>query len=245
MHKYWAWLGLNLGKHAGIVSIVGLMITIGLGFGITKLEFATGQDSYLNKDEEVYKNSVAYQELFGGQAMITLVTLGDGQELTDLFTPENVEEWRAVEADLKEQGGDDIFGVVTPLTALEFTNALVLPESGNVVEGVAAQILLGADRARPHPGGSGDPQRVLGRDARPGERHPRGGPGDRQRGVERLPPLRQRGRDPQGAVAVLPQRDERPDGRPPARQPGHRDRGRGRPARAGRRPPTSSSATPP
>jgi hydrophobe/amphiphile efflux-3 (HAE3) family protein len=153
MHKYWAWLGLNLGKHAGIVSIVGLLITITLGFGITKLEFATGQDSYLNKDEEVYKNSVAYQELFGGQAMITLVTLAEGQELTDLFTPENVEQWRAVEADLKEQGGDDIFGVVTPLTALEFTNALVLPESGNVTEGVAAQILLGATERDPTPEG--------------------------------------------------------------------------------------------
>jgi hydrophobe/amphiphile efflux-3 (HAE3) family protein len=153
MHKYWAWLGLNLGKHAGIVSIVGLVITITLGFGITKLEFTTGQDSYLNKDEEIYENSVAYQELFGGQAMITLVTLAEGQELTDLFTPENVEQWRSVEADLKEQGGDDIFGVVTPLTALEFTNALVMPESGNVVDGVAAQILLGAAERDPTPEG--------------------------------------------------------------------------------------------
>lgn len=153
MHKYWAWLGLNLGKHAGIVSIVGLLITITLGFGITKLEFTTGQDSYLNKDEEIYKNSVAYQELFGGQAMITLVTLAEGQELVDLFTPENVEQWRAVDAELKEQGGDNIFGVVTPLTALEFTNALVLPESGNVTEGVAAQILLGAAERDPTPEG--------------------------------------------------------------------------------------------
>ena len=38
MHKYWSWLGLNLGKHAGIVSIVGLMITVVLGFGITVAE---------------------------------------------------------------------------------------------------------------------------------------------------------------------------------------------------------------
>jgi hydrophobe/amphiphile efflux-3 (HAE3) family protein len=153
MHKYWAWLGLNLGKHAGIVSIIGLLITVTLGYGITKLEFATGQDSYLNKDEEIYKNSVAYQELFGGQAMITLVTLSEDQELTDLFTPENVDQWRAVEAELKEQGGDDLFGVVTPLTALEFTDALVLPESGNVTEGVAAQILLGATERDPTPEG--------------------------------------------------------------------------------------------
>ncbi len=153
MQKYWAWLGLNLGKHAGIVSIVGLLITITLGFGITKLEFATGQDSYLNKNEDVYKNSLAYQDLFGGQAMVTLVTLGEGEELTDLFTPEAVAQWEAIEAEIKEKGGDDIFGVVTPLTALQFTNDLVLPPSGNVVEGVAAQILLGATERDPTPEG--------------------------------------------------------------------------------------------
>jgi len=149
MHKFWAWLGLNLGKRAGVVSIVGLLITVVLGFGIPKLEFATGQDSYLNKDEEIYKNSVAYQDLFGGQAMVTLVTLADGQELADLFTQENVAQWNAMEADLREQGGDQILGIATPLTALEFTNALVLPASGNVVEGVAAQLLLGATERDP------------------------------------------------------------------------------------------------
>ena len=50
MQKFWSWLAVNLGKHAGIVSIVGLVITVVLGLGITQLEFATGQDSYLNKD---------------------------------------------------------------------------------------------------------------------------------------------------------------------------------------------------
>ena len=149
MEKYWAWLGLNLGKRAGVVSIVGLVITVILGAGITQLEFATGQDSYLNKDEDVYKDSVAYQELFGGQAMVTLVTLADDQELTDLFTPEAVAAWEQVESELEERGGDQIFAVVSPLTALQFTHNLVLPESGVVTEGVAAQILLGATARDP------------------------------------------------------------------------------------------------
>ena len=149
MRKFWAWLGLNLGKRAGVVSIVGLVVTVVLGAGITQLEFATGQDSYLNKDEDVYKDSVAYQDLFGGQAMITLVTLGKGQELTDLFTPEAIETWERVDAELTERGGDDIFAVVTPLTALRFTNDLVLPPSGNVLDGVAAQVLLGATARDP------------------------------------------------------------------------------------------------
>ena len=142
MHKYWSWLGLNLGKHAGIVSIVGLMITVVLGFGITRLEFATGQDSYLNRDEAVYKDSVAYQDLFGGQAMLSLVSMREG-DISSLFTPENVETWLGVKADL-EKGGDLIFGIVTPLDAMQFTNDLVLPANGNPLEGVAATMLLAA-----------------------------------------------------------------------------------------------------
>jgi uncharacterized protein len=152
MHKFWSWLAINLGKHAGIVGIVGLLITVVLGLGITKLEFATGQDSYLNKDEAVYKDSVAYQDLFGGQAMVTLVSIDEGG-LADLFTPENVAKWQAVEAAVRSGGDDLVFGVVTPLTALQFTNDLVLPASGNPVEGVAAKILLSATDRDPTPEG--------------------------------------------------------------------------------------------
>lgn len=149
MHKFWSWLAVYLGKHAGIVSIVGLVLTVVLGAGITRLEFATGQDSYLNKGETVYKDSVAYQDLFGGQAMLTLVSVDEGS-VVDLFTPENVAAWQAVDAEIRG-GGDLIFGVVTPLAAMQFTHDLVLPESGNLLEGVAAKILLGATERDPDP----------------------------------------------------------------------------------------------
>jgi len=104
VQRFWGYLGLELGKRAGLVSIVGLLLTIGLGLGITQLEFATGQDSYLNKDEDVYEDSVAYQDLFGGQAMLSLVTMDEGRSVTDLFTPENLATWEAVEAELRESG---------------------------------------------------------------------------------------------------------------------------------------------
>ena len=80
MQRFWSWLAVKLGKHAGIVSVVGLVVTLVLGFGITQLEFATGQDSYLNKNDQVYKDNVAYQDLFGGQAMLTVITMDDGQD---------------------------------------------------------------------------------------------------------------------------------------------------------------------
>src|SRR4051794_3053859 len=153
MRSFWRWLGLNLGKHAGIVSIVGLVITVVLGAGITQLEFATGQDSYLNKDDEVYKDSVKYQDLFGGQAMLTLVSMEGDADVTALFTPEYVQEWKDTEAEIKDGGGDLIFGVVSPLTALQFTNDLILPASGDPTQGLAAQILLSAQAQEPTPEG--------------------------------------------------------------------------------------------
>jgi len=53
VRKYWSWLGLNLGKHWIIVLTTGAVVTVALGLGIPKLEFSTGQDSYLNKSDQV------------------------------------------------------------------------------------------------------------------------------------------------------------------------------------------------
>lgn len=149
MRRVWAWMALNFGKHAGVVGVVGLAITLLLGLGITQLEFSTGQDSYLNEDEEVYRNNVAYQDLFGGQAMVTLFTMDEGADVVELFTPENVARMRSVEDELG--GTDGVLSVISPLTALEFTQAMVQSETGDVTQSVAGQALLGARERDPDP----------------------------------------------------------------------------------------------
>jgi uncharacterized protein len=149
MRRVWAWMGLNFGKHAGIVGAIGLAITLVLGIGATKLDFATGQDSYLNKDEQVYKDNVAYQDLFGGQAMLTLFTMEGGRDVVDLFTPENIEHMQQVDEQL--HAVDGVEAVVTPLTALQFTQNLVESDSGDPTQSVAGQALLGARERDPDP----------------------------------------------------------------------------------------------
>ena len=152
MRRVWAWMALNFGKHAGIVGVVGLAITLVLGLGITKLDFATGQDSYLNEDEQVYKDSVAYQDLFGGQAMVSLFTMDEGRTVVDLFTPANIEHIRQVEEDLRATEG--VSSVISPLTALQFTQNMVTgpPEAPvEVTESPAGLALLGARGRDPDP----------------------------------------------------------------------------------------------
>jgi hydrophobe/amphiphile efflux-3 (HAE3) family protein len=121
--KFWSNLAVQLGKRAGLVSVVGLIITLVMGLGIPKLEFATGQDSYLNKNDQVAKDNVSYQRLFGGQIMLVLFTMDDGSEVADLADPVNAKTMRAAKAEILES--PEVEAVLTPLDTLEFSANLL------------------------------------------------------------------------------------------------------------------------
>ncbi|HLU41441.1 MAG TPA: MMPL family transporter [Microthrixaceae bacterium] len=149
MQRFWSWLAVYLGRHAGMVGAIGLVFTIVIGFGITRLEFATGQDSYLNRDSAVYQDNVRYQDLFGGQAMLSLVTMEDGRTVDELFTPENIETMERVAQRLEESG--HALAVVSPLTALEFSHRLVQSETGNPADSIAGRAILRASEVETDP----------------------------------------------------------------------------------------------
>src|SRR4051812_22066439 len=142
MQRFWSWLAVGLGKHAVAVVLVLVAITLVLGAGISKLEFATGQDSYLNKSDQVYKDNVEYQSLFGGQAMLTVITMAEGHKIDELFTAEGQQQFTALHDALA--GTKRYQGIVTPLTALVFSNSLVSSPSGDITQSVAGKALLGA-----------------------------------------------------------------------------------------------------
>lgn len=123
MQRFWSWLAVELGRRAGLVSVVGLLVTVALGLGITQLEFATGQDSYLNEGDEIAEDNVAYQDLFGGQIMIVLFTMDEGSTVVDLASGQNRETILEVTEEL--EGDPNVESVVTPLTGLEFSNNLI------------------------------------------------------------------------------------------------------------------------
>jgi predicted RND superfamily exporter protein len=75
VQRFWSYLAVQLGKHAVWVTVIGVVVTIALGLGITQLAFATGQETYLNKSDQVYKDNVVYQRLFGGEAMATVIRM--------------------------------------------------------------------------------------------------------------------------------------------------------------------------
>jgi len=151
MRRFWAAMGLYLGKHVAIVAGVVLVVSIALAaLGLPKLEFATGQDSYLNNDEEIAIDNLRYQDLFGGQAMLSLFVAQEDQTVVDLLTGDNLAEMQAYEEDLRETG--EYLGVVSPYSALLFTQNLVTPRDE---DGELAPELAGAGRSR----GGRDPPR--------------------------------------------------------------------------------------
>ncbi len=132
MPKFWSMLAVQLGKRAGLVGSVVLLITVVLGVGLTRLEFATGQDSYLNSDEQIAIDNVAYQDLFGGQIMLTMFTLDEGVTHADVVTGANRQTFLDVAEELCGEIVDGsctanpvIRSVVTPLDGLELANNLI------------------------------------------------------------------------------------------------------------------------
>jgi len=143
VQRFWSYVAVQLGKRAGAVSIVGLLITVGLGLGIAKLDFATGQDSYLNKSDQVFKDNVAYQDLFGGQAMLTVITMDQGHTVDELFSSASKRAlFTTLHDDLTNTGKYQ--GVITPLSIMDFSQNLVTSADGNPLDSVAAKATLGA-----------------------------------------------------------------------------------------------------
>lgn len=146
VRRFWAATAVQLGKRVRWVAIGALVLTLVLALGLRNLEFATGQDSYLNPDEQVAVDNEAYQELFGGQAMLTLFTADGDADLVDLLAdPERRGEIERVAEELRTLDG--VIAVVSPVTALQFTANLV--EGGPA--GAAGQMLVRAREREPDP----------------------------------------------------------------------------------------------
>jgi uncharacterized protein len=135
MEAMWRRLGRTLSHRTARVLAVVVLVTVALAPGLASLDFATGQDSYLEASDPAAIANERYQELFGGEAMVVLLTMEPGRTLPDLFTERNL----ATFAELEDRfrAGDETFAVVSPVTALTWSSELA-------TTGVGAEILARA-----------------------------------------------------------------------------------------------------
>lgn len=118
-----------------VTTIVILVVTVVVAIGFTRVDFATGQDSYLNSSSQVAKDNVAYQEAFGGETVILMFEMDEGTDVADLFTPANLAEFERIEAELRAI--PEVYAVVSPFTSMEFSDEIA-------VSGVGTNALIAA-----------------------------------------------------------------------------------------------------
>ena len=123
MESFWRWLGVALGKYWKLVAAVVTLITIVCAVGARNIEFATGQDSYLNPDSQIAIDNVAFQDDFGGETVILLFSSTDGSDISALYEGDNLAELVRITDEL--EGVDGAYAVVTPLVSLEFSSNLL------------------------------------------------------------------------------------------------------------------------
>ena len=145
--RAWSWLGLNLGRRAGTVSLIGLVLTVALGLGMTQLRFVTSNASYLNSNDQAQIDNHHYESLFGGDPMVTMFTMRPGTTIDDLFTPRNVYEFETLQRELSADRS--VFAVITPLDAIRLANAMSTSPNGNPADSLAGELLTSA-LARDH-----------------------------------------------------------------------------------------------
>ena len=145
MEQFWRRSGVALGKHWKIVGLVVVAVSALLLLGLRQLEFATGQDSYLNDDSQISIDNVGFQEQFGGETVVLLFSATDDDaRIQDLFVGDNLAELERITAELEQIG--ETSAVITPLVSLTYSDALL--------KGPGRDALLSAQARDPDPDGA-------------------------------------------------------------------------------------------
>src|SRR6185295_11813481 len=79
---------------------------------------------------------------FGGQAMLTVITMDEGHTVDELFTAEGRDQLTKFHDELVKTGA--VHGVITPLTIAEFADSLVQSPDGNPTTSIAGGALQNA-----------------------------------------------------------------------------------------------------
>jgi hydrophobe/amphiphile efflux-3 (HAE3) family protein len=151
MRRYWEWLGLNLGKHAGAVGAMGLLVTLVLGVGLFSLGFSTSNADYLNRSDRAYVDNTRYERLFGGDPMATLITMRPGTTVDNLFTPANQALMKRLDAELAADHW--VYSEVSPLDAMSISTTLLSSPNGDPFDTPAATVVGSTIAKDPSPAG--------------------------------------------------------------------------------------------
>ena len=140
--KAWRSIGGWLSRRT--LAVIGGVVALSAiaAMGLAQLDFATGQNSYIDPSSKVAQDNARYQSLFGGENMVVLFTVPDGKTVVDLFTPATIAQLGEVEQQLKTT--PTVQALVSPVTLLTWTQDLI-------TSGTASEILARTIEREPDP----------------------------------------------------------------------------------------------
>ena len=122
MESFWRSAGVQLGKQWKIVLAVVVAITVVLAIGATRIEFATGQDSYLNPDSQIAIDNVEFQDTSAVRRSSCCSPPPTVADVADLIEGDNLAELNAVTEEMSKV--DNVRSVITPPVSITFSDSL-------------------------------------------------------------------------------------------------------------------------
>ena len=95
-------------------ALSAIFIIIILATGATQVRMATGNDTLVQPDSDVFQNNKNLEDEFGGESIIVLY---EGKNIEDLLTTTNLKQIKGLETKL--QANDSIYSIISPVTLVE------------------------------------------------------------------------------------------------------------------------------
>lgn len=142
MTHFWRRLSTLTVRHpARVLTVVALVLLV-LGFGLPRLEFVTDQATLVDSESDVYRDNARFQDNFGGEPMLVLLT-GD---IRTMANGQAREELAELEDELRATG--DFAAVVGPATGLDFAVGQLSVAPDMIAAANARDAEAAADAAR-------------------------------------------------------------------------------------------------
>ncbi|WP_017727080.1 efflux RND transporter permease subunit [Halalkalibacterium ligniniphilum] len=130
-------VGQILFNRSSLIIAMILVLTVVMMFGITKIEVKTSMDMMVSPDDDFYKDTIRYQDEFGGEILLLLLS-GDKEQL---FNDENLQTMKDIQTEI-----EGIANIKTVLSPVSFVDILASQIKEQQVE-MEAQIKNSLEQA--------------------------------------------------------------------------------------------------
>src|SRR4030042_697627 len=136
INRLFRWVGLVVQHRRRSIAIVVLVILVAALFGASRITIATGPETFLSTDSQVYKDYARFNQEFSTDVIVVMVT---GDDLTQLLQPANLQAMGSIESHMGAQ--PKVTSAISPTSVLmlaiaQQTGTPTLPEDIDILKAI-------------------------------------------------------------------------------------------------------------